>query len=117
MIKGLLLVTVLVQAARGQAGEDRLLGELSELTHEVKGTVYARGDRTLVIKNFYYDGLGPQGFFFVGTEGKPLQGGRLVPYPQGNNTILLSDPVLVADPLNDLNTSAERAVFITCLPK
>ena len=44
------------------------LGKLSELVHEVSGNVYAESCSQLVIENFYYDGLGPMVFAFVGTD-------------------------------------------------
>ena len=65
--------------------EDKLLGEFVDTKYEVSGTVYARDTNTLVIKDFNYDGLGPDAFFYVGTKGNtPIESGIMVPYPQGN---------------------------------
>ena len=49
------------------------VGQLSSLQHGVGGTVFTRGDSTLLIRQFQYDGQGPDGggvFFYVGS--KPL---------------------------------------------
>ena len=35
----------------------------------VEGQIYSKGTHALVIKNFKYDGRGPAGVFWVGTEG------------------------------------------------
>lgn len=44
------------------------LGKLSELAHEVRGNVYAISCSELVIENFYYDGVGPMVYAYVGTN-------------------------------------------------
>lgn len=53
------------------ADKEVRIGALSNLEgHGVGGTVFALNSRTLRVKNFKYDGLGPAGVFWVGT-GKP----------------------------------------------
>lgn len=47
------------------------IGRLSELNHGVSGEVYAVDSRTLFIKNFNYDGIGPAAYFYVGTTPQP----------------------------------------------
>eukprot|EP00091_Calanus_sinicus_P000313 TRINITY_DN10248_c0_g1_i1.p1 TRINITY_DN10248_c0_g1~~TRINITY_DN10248_c0_g1_i1.p1 ORF type:complete len:250 (-),score=55.75 TRINITY_DN10248_c0_g1_i1:196-945(-) len=47
------------------------IGELSTLHHEVRGEVFILDEKTLVVKNFNYDGVAPDAFFLVGTEGTP----------------------------------------------
>ncbi|XP_041985351.1 protein Skeletor, isoforms B/C isoform X2 [Aricia agestis] len=48
----------------------RRLGALSELHHGVRGTVYAVDARTLYIHDFFYDGVGPAAYFYVGSSKK-----------------------------------------------
>merc|ERR1712080_751956 len=47
------------------------MGDISTLHHAVSGELWALDDKTLMVKNFNYDGAGPDAFFWVGTEGKP----------------------------------------------
>lgn len=54
------------------------LGRLSELQHDVRGNVYAISCRELTIENFYYDGLGPAVYAFVGDNPANRPSGRSV---------------------------------------
>ncbi len=36
---------------------------------------------TLLIKEFTYDGAGPDAFFWTGTSGSPSEVGTILPYP------------------------------------
>jgi len=47
------------------------IGDIITLHHGVSGSVYAVDASTLMVKNFVYDGAGPDAFFWVGTEGTP----------------------------------------------
>ena len=47
------------------------IGHLSNLAHGVGGEVFVVNAKTLWIKNFRYDGAGPDTFFWVGTVGTP----------------------------------------------
>lgn len=49
----------------------KMIGSLSTLAHGVSGDLYAVDESTLMLKNFNYDGAGPDAFFWVGTEGSP----------------------------------------------
>jgi len=49
------------------------LGDLSTLAHSVSGELFALDDKTLMVKNFNYDGAGPDAFFWVGKEGTPAE--------------------------------------------
>ena len=49
------------------------IGDISTLHHAVSGEVFAVDEKTLIVKNFNYDGGGPDAFFWVGTEGTPLK--------------------------------------------
>jgi len=62
-----LIVSMLVCAASAE----KLIGKLSTLAHGVSGDVYAKNSNTIVLKNFKYDGTGPDAFFWVGKTGTP----------------------------------------------
>ena len=48
----------------------------------MSGDIYACGDNKIVLENFKYDGLGPDAFFWIGTEdSKPGSDPILLPYP------------------------------------
>lgn len=47
-----------------------------------KGSVYAVDESTLFIKNFAYDGTGPDAFFWVGKTPRPSPEGFIIPYPE-----------------------------------
>ena len=73
------LLNVLLPAA-----QRRLIGTLPTLQHRVSGTLYAEGDRTFVIENFNYDGLGPDAFVYVYEKGVTVSrrgGGLIVKLP------------------------------------
>jgi hypothetical protein len=58
------------------------LGRLSARHHGVSGKVYALGKRRIRVRDFAYDGAGPDAFFWVGTESNsPSDDGILLPYP------------------------------------
>ncbi|XP_022665167.1 protein Skeletor, isoforms B/C-like isoform X2 [Varroa destructor] len=63
----------------------KLLGELPTFAHEVRGTVYAANENTVVITNFYYDGEGPDAHFWVGTTGRPTSAGIQVANEVGSH--------------------------------
>ena len=65
------------------AKEKIYIGQITQYAHGVTGTIfYVKEDNQLVIENFTYDGLGPDAFFWVGTQGKkPSSNGILLPYP------------------------------------
>ncbi|CAL4103529.1 unnamed protein product, partial [Meganyctiphanes norvegica] len=71
-----------------QANYNRvLLGELSTLQYEVSGTLYAIDEETLFIKDFNYNGKGPDAFFYIGTEDEePSEHGQIIRYPQDGST-------------------------------
>merc|ERR1712018_211105 len=67
-----------------------MVGSFETRQHNVKGDVYFTGDDTVLeIKNFHYDGTGPDAFFYVGKFGtKPQQAnskGFQVPYPENQS--------------------------------
>ena len=64
------------------------LGKLRELAHEVRGNVYAVSCGELVIENFYYDGLGPMVFAYVGTS---PPGGPTATSSGADSTVMYKD--------------------------
>lgn len=56
---------------------DTFVGNLRTLQHEVSGSVYIRDSKTLVIREFYYDGEGPGRvtdntvYFYIGNASYP----------------------------------------------
>ena len=57
------------------------VGSFRNLQHGVEGQVYAKDEKTIVIKNFGYDGSGPDAFFWAGKSGRPSGVGTILPYP------------------------------------
>ncbi|KAI0564420.1 Cytochrome b561/ferric reductase transmembrane [Gracilaria domingensis] len=61
------------------AQERILIGDLSEIDHDVSGTVYAINDRTLEIEGFNYDGIGPAGVYWVDRGSVATREGVIAP--------------------------------------
>ena len=56
---------------------EQYLGSFNKLTyHPVHGDLYLKDSKTLVIRNFVYDGEGPDAFFVVGK--RPMRRNRIV---------------------------------------
>jgi len=70
-----MLARVLVALAATVAADNVKIGELKTLQHGVSGEVWALDESKLTVKNFNYDGTGPDAFFWVGTEGTPKSPG------------------------------------------
>jgi hypothetical protein len=73
-----LLLLVAVAAAQD---DGVLIGELKTKQHGVKGKVFAVDEKTILIKNFEYDGAGPDAFFWVGTSEAPGAAGYILAHP------------------------------------
>lgn len=71
-----LLCSVLFLAA----SQDVEIGELSDIDHDVSGTVFAVDSRTLRIENFNYDGEGPAAVFWADVGGSATSSGQRVPF-------------------------------------
>jgi len=70
----------------GDSG-NKELGTFVNIWHDIAGTVHKVDDTTLLIKNFNYDGQGPDAFFLAGTSGIPSKKGEVViPYPNKDKT-------------------------------
>jgi len=57
------------------------VGDFTNKAHGIGGQVFAKDEKTLVIKDFTYDGAGPDAFFWVGKSGKPSRVGTILPHP------------------------------------
>ena len=96
----IVLLTLVVCNNQVVYGEIKI-GEIKGLKHDVGGTVYYVDDRTLKIKGFTYDGLGPDAFFLVGTEGSPSDcipdgcpTATILPYPFNGTFYDYDDPTI-----------------------
>ena len=56
------------------------IGKLSNNFHDIGGTVYVDKNK-IYIRDFTYDGTGPDAFFFVGESGTPNKKGTIISYP------------------------------------
>ena len=61
-----------------------LVGKLTTYSHGVSGEIYAVDESTLFIKNFNYDGQGPQTFFWAGSSPTPDDSGFIIPDEKGS---------------------------------
>ena len=72
----------LPQPVKCDSKDKSFIGKITPYAHGVSGDIYSCGDDKIIFKNFKYDGLGPDAFFWVGTEGeKASSEGILLPYP------------------------------------
>jgi len=62
------------------------LGDIETFHHGAGGEVFALDEKTLMIKDFTYDGAGPDAFFWVGPEGTPSS------VPDESKTKILAHP-------------------------
>ena len=53
----------------GNSEQTRHIGDFVTRSFGVEGEIHAKGNNTLLIKNFKYTGLGPAATFWVGTDG------------------------------------------------
>ena len=78
------IVLLLVACSLGPSHADHHLtkvGDFNTYQHGVRGSVYAKNAKTLVVKGFEYDGAGPDAFFWAGTSGSPSTVGIILPHP------------------------------------
>ncbi|KAG8187273.1 hypothetical protein JTE90_019162 [Oedothorax gibbosus] len=64
------------------------LGKLNTYANQVTGQVYAVDEHTLLIRNFFYDGLGQDTFFWAGATVRPSNIGFIVPDEEGRTNRL-----------------------------
>ena len=65
------IATIALCLAAAARAEKIKIGDLSTLHHAVSGEVFALDEKTIMIKDFNYDGAGPDAFFWVGQDGTP----------------------------------------------
>lgn len=54
----------------------------------MNGDVYAVNENTFLIKNFIYDGNGPDTFFWIGSSTRPGPQGFILPNEKGRTNVL-----------------------------
>ena len=64
------------------------MGKLSSYSHQVNGDVYVIDEHTFLIKNFFYDGLAQDAFFWAGSSIRPSNKGFIVPSEDGRTNRL-----------------------------
>ena len=89
MVTGVVAVVSLCLTPHPASSEDtglQLVGDLSSLQHGVRGEVFTRGRRGLVLRNFFYDGGGPGNeedntvFFYAVNSSYPYRSASSYPY-------------------------------------
>jgi len=81
------LIILINQLEKSEAREASYIGNLTTLQHGVSGDIHSTDDEmVLEIKNFKYDGKGPDAFFYVGKKGtEPNSDGIRLPYPENSD--------------------------------
>lgn len=64
------------------------LGKLNSYSHQVNGDVYTIDEYTFFIKNFFYDGLSQDAFFWAGSSIRPSNKGFIIPSEDGRTNRL-----------------------------
>jgi len=83
MLQCISIAMVICAGAAIAQDDNIMIGELSTKQYEVAGTLYAVDEETLLIKDFNYNGEGPDAFFYIGTKDKqPSSRGEIIRYPQ-----------------------------------
>ena len=83
------VLTLLVLAATSHAEPAPVeMGDLTPISHDVKGKIFSSGEKNLIIENANFDGEAPDGMFWVGTQGTPRDN-------------VLANTAVLAHPFND----------------
>ena len=66
--------------------QEVFLGDIIPRSHGVSGKVYALDDQTIVIRELFYDGMGPDAYFWYGIRAneKPNNLGSVIPDENGS---------------------------------
>ena len=64
---------------RSQKYSGAYVGTFSSHHHQVSGKLFVVDEKTLLLKQFTYDGQGRDAFFLAGSDGSPSHTGFLVP--------------------------------------
>ena len=85
------MVTTVAPATESRTQKDAdkyygtYLGQFDGKIHDVFGQLFAVDESTLFIKDFRYDGAGPDAYFWTGLQGnKPDTGGFIIPDEKGS---------------------------------
>lgn len=65
--------------SRAQKYSGKLVGKFSSHHHQVGGSLFVVDEKTLLLKDFTYDGQGKDTFFFGGGDASPSPSGFIVP--------------------------------------
>lgn len=84
----LLLLLAVQRASSAEHHEGLYIGKINTYAHQVSGHVYAIDEYTILIKNFFYDGLGQDAFFWAGSSVRPSNVGFIVPDEEGKTNKL-----------------------------
>ncbi|KAH8026983.1 hypothetical protein HPB51_000694 [Rhipicephalus microplus] len=91
-VTAVLATVAAVLLLRGVTCEDPheglYIGKINTYAHQVSGHVYAIDEYTILIKNFFYDGLGQDAFFWAGSSVRPSNVGFIVPDEEGKTNKL-----------------------------
>nr|XP_046920523.1 protein Skeletor, isoforms B/C-like [Dermatophagoides farinae] len=85
---------MLLSIVHGQMSNNHLeykgahIGKLNSYAHQVSGELYAIDERTILIKDFFYDGLASDAYFWVGATVLPSNVGFIVPDETGRTNKL-----------------------------
>lgn len=86
-----LLILMLSFLSVSEAASDyqgAYLGKLNSYSHQVNGDVYTIDEYTFLIKNFFYDGLSQDAFFWAGSSIRPSNKGFIIPSEDGRTNRL-----------------------------
>lgn len=75
-------------SAEGDTYYGEFVANFENRFHGIRGEVYAVDSRTLFIKDFAYDGQGPDAYFYAGESGEPSSKGYLIANEKGSSEIL-----------------------------
>jgi len=84
------LFTVISAQDEKEIYQGKSLGKFNSYHHQVAGEVYAVDESTFLIKNFIYDGNGPDTFFWAGSSNRAGPQGFIVPDENGRTNVLRS---------------------------
>lgn len=85
------VIASLIRLTKADNGNIHLgahLGKLNSYSHQVNGDVYTIDEHTFLIKNFFFDGLAQDAFFWAGSSIRPSNKGFIVPSEDGRTNRL-----------------------------
>jgi len=88
ILRLVVFITALKSAPCEEPYYGKKIGPLSTLFHKVSGDVYAVDMKRVHIRNFLYDGAGPDAFFWAGATAKPSSNAFIIPDERGTKEVL-----------------------------